>query len=158
MLTAERDPDFAKTAQERLPKNKKLIVYCGLGGTITVGAQPYKPGGKSFKDDPERMFGRESRSLKACYELLQVSLSFLIYCKPPRPAAVNCPCELEGEDTRLNPFMRYCKQTMEQCLLELESWWRLSVAWADLQQAGYKDVVHLKGGLSQWRHDGYPVE
>ena len=82
-----------KTAQERLPKNKKLIVYCGLGGTITVGAQPYKPGGKSFPDDPERMFGRESRSLKACYELLQASLSFLIsfliYCRLPRPATVS---------------------------------------------------------------------
>jgi rhodanese-related sulfurtransferase len=27
-----------------------------------------------------------------------------------------------------------------------------------LLQAGYKDVQHLKGGLSQWRYDGYPVE
>ena len=25
-------------------------------------------------------------------------------------------------------------------------------------QAGYKDVVHMKGGLSQWRFDGLPVE
>ena len=32
------------------------------------------------------------------------------------------------------------------------------MTWVDLLQAGYKDVVHLKGGLSQWRHDGFPVE
>lgn len=25
-------------------------------------------------------------------------------------------------------------------------------------QAGFKDVVHLEGGLSQWRHDGFPVD
>ena len=25
-------------------------------------------------------------------------------------------------------------------------------------QAGFKDVVHLEGGLSQWRHDKYPIE
>lgn len=73
MAVAERNPAFKETAEDRLPKNKKLILYCGLGGTLEVGAQPYKPGGKSFKDDPERMFGRESRSLKACYELLQAS-------------------------------------------------------------------------------------
>lgn len=27
---------------------------------------------KSFKDDPERMFGIESRSLKGCYEFIEV--------------------------------------------------------------------------------------
>ena len=75
MNFAERDPEFQKNCEEKLPKNKKIIVYCGLGGTLDVGALPYKPGGKSFKDDPERMFGRESRSLKAIYELLQVSHS-----------------------------------------------------------------------------------
>ena len=25
-------------------------------------------------------------------------------------------------------------------------------------QAGFKDVVHLEGGLSQWRYDGLPME
>jgi hypothetical protein len=38
-----------------------------------VGVKPWAPDRtKSFKDDPERMFGIESRSLKGCYELLQV--------------------------------------------------------------------------------------
>lgn len=41
---------------------------------MDVGALPYKPGGKQFLDDPEKMFGRESRSLKACYELIQASI------------------------------------------------------------------------------------
>lgn len=25
-------------------------------------------------------------------------------------------------------------------------------------QAGFTNVLHLEGGLSQWRYDGYPVE
>ena len=59
-----------------LEKRKKIIVYCGLGGTIEVGIKPWAPGRtKSFKDDPERMFGRESRSLKGCYELQEVNLA-----------------------------------------------------------------------------------
>lgn len=51
-------------------------MYCGLGGQLEVGAslEP-RENGKSYKDDPERMFGRESRSLKAIYELLQVKLA-----------------------------------------------------------------------------------
>lgn len=33
---AERDPDFAKNAAAVLNKRKKVIVYCGRGGTIEV--------------------------------------------------------------------------------------------------------------------------
>ncbi|KAK9845919.1 hypothetical protein WJX81_005977 [Elliptochloris bilobata] len=95
MEATERDPDFAKNAAEVLNKRKKVIVYCGRGGTIKVGAQPWAPGRKYFKDDPEKMFGIESRSLKACHELLE---------------------------------------------------------------AGFKDVVHLEGGLSLWRYGGFPVD
>lgn len=108
MVATERNPGFLKDAERALGgKNtgflpllgsgKKIIVYCGVGGTLEVGVKPWSPERtKSFKDDPERMFGRESRSLKACYELALVG--------------------------------------------------------------GFKGVTHLKGGLSQWRHDGYPVE
>ncbi|EIE21109.1 hypothetical protein COCSUDRAFT_17882, partial [Coccomyxa subellipsoidea C-169] len=67
---------------------------CGRGGTIKTGFGNEKTG-KFFKDDPERAFGIESRSLKACHELFE---------------------------------------------------------------AGFKDVLHLEGGLSQWRHEGYPIE
>ena len=76
-VLAERDPDFAKNAGEVLNKRKKVVVYCGRGGTIQacadlhphlacteaecvcdavrcgqVGAQPWAPGRKYFKDDP----------------------------------------------------------------------------------------------------------
>jgi rhodanese-related sulfurtransferase len=109
MVATERNPEFLKDAERALGgKNtlgplpflgsgKKIIVYCGVGGTLEVGVKPWSPERtKSFKDDPERMFGRESRSLKACYELGLVG--------------------------------------------------------------GFKGVTHLRGGLSQWRHDGFPVE
>eukprot|EP00884_Botryococcus_braunii_P023268 jgi/Botrbrau1/9625/Bobra.0131s0005.1 len=96
MVATERDPDFREKATDILGKRAKVVVYCTRGGTIEVGVKPWAPDRtKSFKDDPERMFGIESRSLKGCYELLQ---------------------------------------------------------------AGYKDVIHLKGGLSQWRHDGFPCD
>ena len=28
----------------------------------------------------------------------------------------------------------------------------------ELLKAGWKDVLHMKGGLSTWRYDGYPTE
>lgn len=98
MTATERNPDFEADALAALGSNKrrKLILYCSLGGTLTVGMPPWAPDRKkSFKDDPERAFGRESRSLKACYELLE---------------------------------------------------------------AGWQDVVHMEGGLPQWRYEGKPVE
>ena len=69
---AERNPDFRKEALEKLPKNKTIAVMCSLGGTILVGTKPREMSGKVFKSDPDRAFGRESRSLKACYELYEV--------------------------------------------------------------------------------------
>ena len=74
---AERDPDFRQKAKEQLDARKTLIVYCSLGGTLTVGAKPWAPGRKSFPGDPERAFGRESRSLKGAYELLEVRHTWL---------------------------------------------------------------------------------
>ena len=47
---------------------------CSLGGTILVGTKPREMSGKVFSKDPDRAFGRESRSLKACYELYEVSV------------------------------------------------------------------------------------
>ena len=104
MTATERNPDFVEDTKAALAaagvrRGTKLILYCGLGGTIEVGVKPWAPNRtKEFKDDPERMFGRESRSLKACHDLL-----------------------VEG---------------------------------------GYRngDVLHLKGGIGQWRFDGFPIE
>ena len=77
---AERDPDYQKTALERLDKKQKIVLMCSIGGTIKTGTQPWgdpsNPSRKAQKkfDDPERAFGRESRSLKACHELIKVGL------------------------------------------------------------------------------------
>jgi hypothetical protein len=74
LLIAESDPDFGAKAAAQLEKRKKVIVYCGRGGTIKTGFGNEKTG-KFFKDDPERAFGIESRSLKACHELFEVRLT-----------------------------------------------------------------------------------
>ena len=52
-------------------KNKKIILMCAVGGTLDTNVS-YRREKKIFAD-PERQFGRESRSLKAAYELLEVS-------------------------------------------------------------------------------------
>lgn len=44
---------------------------------MLVGTKPREMSGKVFKTDPDRAFGRESRSLKACYELYEVCLQHL---------------------------------------------------------------------------------
>ena len=76
-MAAESDPDFGAKAAAQLEKRKKVIVYCGRGGTIKTGFGNAKTG-KFFKDDPERAFGIESRSLKACHELFEVRLAVQI--------------------------------------------------------------------------------
>ncbi len=74
-------------------KHHAVIIACAVGGTLDTIVRVASTG-KSAKD-PDRAFGRETRSLKACYELMQ---------------------------------------------------------------AGWSNVVHLKGGLSSWRFNGYPTE
>lgn len=74
-------------------RRKKLIVMCSVGGTLDTVVRVASTG-KKTETDKDRAFGRESRSLKACYELLK---------------------------------------------------------------AGFNDVVHLEGGLAEWRYNGYPM-
>eukprot|EP00798_Chlamydomonas_sp_ICE-L_P028379 gene28379-31513_t len=70
MTATERDPDFIDNAMKQLRKNEKIIVMCAIGGTLDtvlrLRPDKYKEGIK----DPERSFGRESRSLKACHEFI----------------------------------------------------------------------------------------
>lgn len=67
---------------------------CQIGGTLLTYVER---GGAKYKKfaDPERKFGRQSRSLKAIYEL---------------------------------------------------------------QEAGFKNVLHLKDGLNQWIYEGLPID
>ena len=96
MKATERDPDFIENVNALVKNNKrrKIIVMCNIGGTLDTVIKVASTG-KLTKTDKDRSFGRESRSLKACYELLR---------------------------------------------------------------AGYKNVVHLEGGLSEWRYKGYPLD
>lgn len=94
MRPTERDPDFVKNVEKAVGnKRKKLILMCTIGGTLDTVVRVASTG-KKTETDKDRSFGRESRSLKACYELMK---------------------------------------------------------------AGFTDVVHLKGGLGDWRHLGYPM-
>eukprot|EP01025_Chloroclados_australasicus_P010940 TRINITY_DN14669_c1_g1_i2.p2 TRINITY_DN14669_c1_g1~~TRINITY_DN14669_c1_g1_i2.p2 ORF type:complete len:273 (-),score=24.76 TRINITY_DN14669_c1_g1_i2:257-1045(-) len=93
MQATERNPEFVNDLSKLKKKGDKLIVMCAVGGTLKDTLDYF--GKKSGYKDPDRQFGRESRSLKAIYELVT---------------------------------------------------------------NGYKNVVHLDGGLNQWKFDGYPVE
>jgi len=95
MRPTERDPDFVKKVEAAVGnKRKKVIVMCTVGGTLDTVVRVASTG-KFTETDKDRSFGRESRSLKACYELMK---------------------------------------------------------------AGFSDIVHLRGGLSEWNYNGYPVE
>jgi hypothetical protein len=96
-----------------------------------VGAQPWAPGRKYFKDDPgaaelrasrscmprwagqaaagaeragrrraEKMFGIESRSLKACHELLEARAPQHAAWVAARPCGPGAPARLPGRDGR----------------------------------------------------------
>merc|ERR1712078_598389 len=70
MRATERNPDFAEEAWALLPASGPLVVACDTGGYLEVTVEKKRNGKvvKSFKDK-ERVFGWESRSLKACHEL-----------------------------------------------------------------------------------------
>lgn len=63
----EQNPDFLSTAEAAAGGKSKVILACNLGGTLKTTVSTKK---KTFAD-PDRGFGRESRSLKACYALVQ---------------------------------------------------------------------------------------
>lgn len=165
IFAAESDPEFGKKAGDQLDKRKKVIVYCGRGGTLKVGNGNER---KYNKDDPERMFGIETRSLKACHELLEVrTISFehnhMVFCR-------RCDaCHILVSQGTCN-FLNCWEKECHQCTMLLEPKDIRDAFCTPVRpcfqgskealhlQAGFKDVLHLEGGLSQWRHDKYPVE
>ena len=74
MEATERNPDFLEDARRALgggdpsEEGRTLVVCCTIGGSMETEVVSKR--GKVFSD-PEKAFGRESRSLKACYELIQ---------------------------------------------------------------------------------------
>jgi len=93
MGATEQNPNFVDDVLKAgIKKDDKIIVACPIGGTLETEV---KVPGRKPTPTPERSFGRESRSMKACYLLMR---------------------------------------------------------------AGFTDIIHLDGGLSQWYHEGHPVE
>lgn len=79
----ERDPDFSDKVVAALGRNAhrtRVIVVCGVGGTLET-AVTVASTGKVAHNDPDRAFGRESRALKACYELLKAKFSKVEFLK-----------------------------------------------------------------------------
>lgn len=74
MRATERDPDFRAKITSVVKKNQKVLLMCSIGGTLDTLIDR-RPGVKPPVKDPERAFGRESRSLKAAYELMQAGWS-----------------------------------------------------------------------------------
>ena len=73
MEATERNSDFREDAKKVLASDpaaetRLLVVCCSIGGSMET--ETVSKRGKVFSD-PEKAFGRESRSLKACYELIQ---------------------------------------------------------------------------------------
>eukprot|EP00238_Polyblepharides_amylifera_P014395 CAMPEP_0196588624 /NCGR_PEP_ID=MMETSP1081-20130531/61139_1 /TAXON_ID=36882 /ORGANISM="Pyramimonas amylifera, Strain CCMP720" /LENGTH=212 /DNA_ID=CAMNT_0041911169 /DNA_START=181 /DNA_END=819 /DNA_ORIENTATION=+ len=85
MKATARNPLFEAQVKEKIPRNKQVIVMCAQGGTLetiikrTSGVA--SQGRVKVKEyaDPDRAFGRESRSLKACYEVIQAGYKDVVH-------------------------------------------------------------------------------
>mmetsp|Transcript_2077 Transcript_2077/g.3800 ORF Transcript_2077/g.3800 Transcript_2077/m.3800 type:complete len:98 (-) Transcript_2077:236-529(-) len=74
--STERDPEFPQKVMEAVGgKNKPLILYCGMGGSLETKTRSSKAAYKEGFEDVEKSFGKESRSLKACFELINAGFS-----------------------------------------------------------------------------------
>ena len=80
MRATERDPDFIENVNNLVNgnKRKKIIVMCNIGGTLDTVVRVASTG-KLTKTDKDRSFGRESRSLKACYELMRAGYGNVLH-------------------------------------------------------------------------------
>lgn len=80
MEATERDPDFVqKVLDKGIQKGDQLIVCCDIGGTLETIVR--RPGRDREFADKDRAFGRESRSLKACFELQQAGFTNVLHLK-----------------------------------------------------------------------------
>lgn len=74
----EREPAFAANVERVVGgKRKKIVVMCSSGGTLSTIARVERSGKQA--NDPDKQFGRETRSLKACYELMQAGFSDVLH-------------------------------------------------------------------------------
>jgi len=95
----ERNPDFIAAATEAVggDKSKQVIVYCSIGGTLNTFVERKGPKAKKYAD-PERLFGRQSRSLKAIYELQQAGFTNIVHMKDGLNEWMHLDLPLEAVD------------------------------------------------------------
>mmetsp|Transcript_17273 Transcript_17273/g.33275 ORF Transcript_17273/g.33275 Transcript_17273/m.33275 type:complete len:281 (+) Transcript_17273:87-929(+) len=86
MEATERNPKFAEELRALVGNTKtKIVVICATGGTLkteikrTSGVEGKGRVKTKVYNDPERAFGRESRSLKACYEVLEAGYTDVMH-------------------------------------------------------------------------------
>lgn len=81
MQATERDPAFLDSVAvaTRGDKRRRVVVMCAVGGTLDTVTRVASTG-KTCSTDKDRAFGRETRSLKACYELLRAGYSNVVHC------------------------------------------------------------------------------
>lgn len=74
----ERNPDFVAAALRAVggDQSKTVVVMCNRGGCLDSSVTSRS--GYKFTP-PERMFGNQSRSLKACYELRQAGFTNVLH-------------------------------------------------------------------------------
>eukprot|EP01026_Neomeris_dumetosa_P048426 TRINITY_DN4191_c0_g2_i5.p3 TRINITY_DN4191_c0_g2~~TRINITY_DN4191_c0_g2_i5.p3 ORF type:complete len:105 (-),score=10.66 TRINITY_DN4191_c0_g2_i5:110-424(-) len=77
MTATERNTDFLAEMERLKKKGDKIIVMCAIGGTLKDTLDYF--GKKSGYKDPDRQFGRESRSLKAIYELVMAGYKNVVH-------------------------------------------------------------------------------
>eukprot|EP00877_Chromochloris_zofingiensis_P007463 jgi/Chrzof1/2970/Cz12g06140.t1 len=73
MKATERNPNFLDDLLKVVSKRDKIILMCAIGGTLDTNVSYRRE--KKIYADPERAFGRESRSLKAAFELYEAGWS-----------------------------------------------------------------------------------
>ena len=108
---------------------------CDIGGTLDTTVSYRRE--KKIYADPERQFGRESRSLKAAYELLQVGdagfMSKQGGCGNSTSAQGCWACVHRGDSGGFAPCM-------------------LQTGWSA------KNMLFVDGGVQQWRYQGLDME
>jgi rhodanese-related sulfurtransferase len=78
-------------------KTRQVIVYCSIGGTLQTFVERKGPKAKKY-NDPERLFGRQSRSLKAIYELQQAGFTNVVHMKDGLNQWMHLDLPLEAVD------------------------------------------------------------
>ncbi|MEW5304456.1 MAG: hypothetical protein WDW36_007066 [Sanguina aurantia] len=173
MQATERNPDFVEVALEKLRKNEKIIIMCNIGGTLETLFKPSSH--KKGINDPDRAFGRESRSLKAAYEIIEVSARGPRWGTPlpplnppPSPSLLPAACSRRAGNssdplrlgTRPLHGGRRGQWAAPGDPMEAPGprrATRIPHAWVVAGGWNASNVVFVEGGVQMWRHRGFPV-